>query len=68
MFRRFEGLVERTLAVPFQVQGNVREAGGFQFFGDRGGHFRGERSRQLIYRDFDAREFIVQANSEFPET
>ena len=67
MFRAFEGLVKRALTIAFQVEGYVGEAGGFQFFGDRGGHFCRERSRHFVRGDFDAREFVVQANSELAE-
>ena len=64
---RFERFVERALAVAFEVERDVGEAGGLELLGDRGGHFGRERARHFVGSDFDAREFVVQAHAELPE-
>jgi hypothetical protein len=51
------------LAVAFEVEGNVEEAGGFEARVDGGGHFWSECAGEFIGCDFDACEFVVKADA-----
>jgi len=62
-----QGGVEGALAVAFEVEGDVEEAGGFEAGVDGGGHFGSEGAREFVGGDFDAGEFIVKANAELAE-
>src|SRR5882724_12867581 len=65
--RMLQGGVEGTLAVAFEVEGDVEEADGFEAGVDGGGHFGSEGAREFVWSDFDAGEFIVKANAELAE-
>src|SRR6267154_1176806 len=62
-----QGGVEGALAVAFEVEGNVEEAGGFEAGVDGGGHFGSEGAREFVGSDFDASEFVVKTDAELPE-
>jgi len=55
------------LAVAFEVEGDVEEAGGFEASVDGGGHFWSEGAREFVGSDFDASEFVVKTDAELPE-
>src|SRR2546423_8413475 len=63
-----QSLVERALAIAFEVQGNILESGGFQGFGDGGGHVHGQSARQFVGSNFDAGELVVEAHAELLES
>src|SRR5260221_7533510 len=65
--RTLEGGVEGALAVAFEVERDVEEAGGFEARVDSGGQFGREGAKEVVGRDFDAREFVMQANAGFAE-
>src|SRR5881296_2451245 len=61
--RTSESFVERTLAIPLQIQGDISEARGFEALGNRRGHFLRQRARHFVLRNFDACEVVVDAHS-----
>src|SRR5438876_12344962 len=65
--RTLQGGVEGALAVAFEVEGDVEEAGGLEASVDGGGHLWSEREREFVGSDFDASEFVMQANAELAE-
>src|ERR1700688_1016549 len=62
-----EGFVQRALAIAFEGEGDVSENGFRGALRDGGGQFRGERARHFFGSDFDARQFVVQADAELLE-
>src|SRR5258707_15076195 len=62
-----QGGVEGTLAIAFEVEGDVEEAGGFEGGVDGGGHFGREGAREFVGGDFHAGEFVVKADAELAE-
>jgi hypothetical protein len=67
---RFAGetLIERALPVTFQVEGNIGETRSFETFGDSRSHVRSHRAGQFVEGDFNARQFVVEADAELAET
>jgi hypothetical protein len=65
--RTLQSGVEGALAVALEVEGDVEEADGFEAGVDGGGHFRCERAGEFVGRDFDASEFVVEADAELAE-
>src|SRR5882724_7479040 len=65
--RTLQGGVEGALAVAFEVEGDVEEADGFEAGVDGGGHFGSEGAREFVGSDFDASEFVMQADTKLAE-
>src|SRR6266436_4373438 len=59
--------VEGALAVAFEVERDVEEAGGFKASVDGGGHFGSEGAGEFVGGDFDASEFVVEADTKLAE-
>jgi len=55
------------LAVAFEIQRDVEEAGGFKAGIDGGGHFGSKCSREFVGCDFDAGEFVVKTDAKLTE-
>jgi len=62
-----QGRVEGALAVAFEVERDVEEAGGFEAGVDGGGHFGSEGAGEFVGGDFDASEFVVKSDAELAE-
>src|SRR5207245_6780506 len=57
-----------SLAISFEVQGDVSESRGLQAAGDGGCHFGREGARHFFGRDFHACQFVVEAHAELAES
>ncbi len=55
------------MAVAFEVERDVEEAGGFKASVDGGGHFGSEGAGEFVGGDFDASEFVVEADTKLAE-
>src|SRR2546421_6239282 len=63
-----KSLVERALAISFEVQGNVSESRGLQAAGDGCCHFGREGARHFFGRDFHACQLVVEAHAELAKS
>ncbi len=62
-----QGIVERALAVAFEVERDVEEAGGFEACVDGGGHVGSKGAREFLPGDFDTGEPVVETDTELTE-